>query len=404
MLTHDLMPNAFLSDQRFYHGEANTLAGTVGYVDPLRFVATHGDVRIPTALKPPLYPLLMALESRFGGDTILAHRLLTVALGGLTIIALALLARRLGGARVAIATAVLVALSPQLWITNAQILSETLYGLLLVGALLVAYEVYERPTLRRAAALGALLGLATLTRPEGLIVGVLVTVVISWRWRRVALRPIAVGVALFLVTLAPWAIRNWIKFDRPVPISTQSGANIAGANCHATYYGRDVGNWQRTCFRRRRRGENEAEWIAAVRPGGIDYALDHAGRFPVVALARIGRTWGFYHPYDSVAGDRHPFGNLPPRSAWVLLALAVPGALIARRRRVPLAVLLVLPAVVTITAVAQFGLLRYRFTADLALLVLAGFTIDYVLGRKRTLRSTQTAVKPSRQVMFFPSR
>ena len=375
--THGLIQTGIVTDARFYHGVANAIADGAGYVVP----GTH----MPTADKPPLYPLLLAAESVVGGDSPHAHRLLGPLLGGATIVLIGVLARRLGGDRVGLLAAALCALDVQLWVIDSQILSETLYGVLLPLALLVAYSLYERPRRSVAALLGFVLGLAALTRAEAVIVGLLIAVVLLWRHRRDAAAPVAIAALVALLTIAPWSIRNWTTFDRPVFLSQQSSENIAGANCRAAYHGRDTGSWRVDCLRPRAPGQSEPDWAAKLKDDGLTYAGDHIGRVPVVLLARVGRTWGLYPP---MAGFGFTRSEALRESvvAWLLLALAAAGTVVALRRRVPIAILLVPAATVTITALTQFGLLRYRYSADLAFLVLGAFALDAALARLRRER------------------
>jgi 4-amino-4-deoxy-L-arabinose transferase-like glycosyltransferase len=370
--THDLIQTGIVVDQRFYHGVANALANGTGYVVP----GTH----LPTADKPPLYPLLLAAESVIGGESLHAHRLLGPLLGGATIVVLALIGRRLGGDRVALLTALLAAIDVQLWVIDSQILSETLYGLLLALVLLLAYRVWDRPAARDAALLGLTVGLAALTRAEAVIVGLLIGLVLLHRHRRAAVRPVAIAATVALIAIGPWSIRNWITFDQPVFLSQQSSENIAGANCRPAYYGRDTGSWRVDCLRPRAPGESEPDWAGKLKDDGLSFAGDHAGRVPLVLLARVARTWGLYPPRQGFGFTRAGAWR-ESIVAWVLLGLALAGAIVAVRRRVPIAVLIVPAVTVTITAITQFGLLRYRYSADLAFLVLAAFALDAVVAR-----------------------
>jgi 4-amino-4-deoxy-L-arabinose transferase-like glycosyltransferase len=374
--SHPQITTGILVDQTYYHETANFIADGNGFISPQSF--GYG-LRTPSADKPPLYPIVLAGESLVGGDSVHAHRLLGALLGALTIVPFALLASRLGGERVGITTAALIAIDPQLWVIDSQVLSETLYGVLLGIVLLLAYRAYTQPSVRLALVLGVAVGLAALTRPEGIIVGLLIGAVLLFRHRRAALVPVPVGVLACLLAIAPWTIHNWTVFHRPVFLSQQSAENLAGANCRATYYGHDIGYWRPDCFRPiARERENEAIWAASIKQKGIDYATHHVSRLPLVLVARVARTWGFFRPttgfgFSGSARWREPI------VAWILLALGMAGLLVAVRRRVPLAVLLVPIATVTITALIQFGQLRYRYSADFALLVLAGFAVDALI-------------------------
>jgi 4-amino-4-deoxy-L-arabinose transferase-like glycosyltransferase len=383
--THGLITTGIVTDQRFYHGVANSLAHGAGYVIP--------GTDVPTADKPPLYPLLLAAVSVIGPDGTHAHRMVGPLLGGATILVLALLARRLGGDRIGIIAAALLALDVQLWVIDSQILSEVLYGLLLALVLLAAYRVREHPTPLAGLLLGVALGLAALTRPEAVVIAVLLGIMLLWTHRRTAVVPVALAAVACVMVIAPWAIRNWIVFDQPVFLSQQSAENLAGANCAATYYGRDLGSWRYDCLRPRRRGQDEPRWAASLRSDGLDYIEDHVGRVPVVVAARLSRTWGVRAP-SAGFGFTHREAVREAVVAWLLLALAVAGLVVARRRDVAVGILLVPAITVTITAAVQFGLLRYRYSADLAFLVLGAFAVDAAvvwLARRRTDRGSARA-------------
>jgi hypothetical protein len=79
----------------------------------------------------------------------------------------------------------------------------------------------------RLVALGALLGLAALTRSEAIWLA-LAWVAVAWFWtpggRARRARLIAVPAAVAIVIFAPWAIRDWIAFGTPLP-----GQSIANA-------------------------------------------------------------------------------------------------------------------------------------------------------------------------------
>jgi 4-amino-4-deoxy-L-arabinose transferase-like glycosyltransferase len=362
-------PGGLIVDETYYHRVANFIADGAGYISPYAFDAGH---RLPSAEKPPLYPLLLALESKVGGSSFHAHQLLGAVLGAATIVLLGLVAKRIGGPRLGLITAAIVALDPELWKWDSQVLSEPLYAPLVALVLLLAYRLGDRMTLGRAALVGAAIGLAGLARPEALIFApLLALLLLAWR-RRGAVRPIlALCVVCALVT-APWVVRNWSAFGRPL-ISNQSAETIAGANCPTTYYGIGIGFWDVRCIRPPGTVlENEADRAAAQKATGVRYARDHLGRLPLVVLARIGRTWGVFRPVAT---------PLDTTVGWVLLVLALPGLAILRRRRVPVAILLLPAAVVTIASAISFGWLRYRFGADLALIVLAAAAVEAAAGR-----------------------
>jgi 4-amino-4-deoxy-L-arabinose transferase-like glycosyltransferase len=363
-------------DETYYHRVANFVADGMGYISPAAFDA---GARLPSAEKPPLYPLLLAAQSKLGFSSFHAHRLLGPLLGVATIVLLALVAKRVGGPRLALVTAALAALNPVLWKWDSHVLSEPLYGPLVALVLLASYALVDRPSVKRGALLGVAIGLAALTRPEALFfVPLLVILLAVWR-RRGAVRPLVAMCLACAVVLAPWLIRNLSAFDR-VMMSNQSAETIAGANCPTTYHGIGIGFWDVTCIRPVGRvTEDEADRAAAQKATGLRYARDHIGRVPVVVAARVARTWGFFRPVAT---------GLDKIVAWILLALAIPGVVLLRRRGASVAILLLPAAVVTIASALSFGWLRYRFGADIAFIVLAAVTVEAVgVGAFRALRS-----------------
>ena len=61
---------------------------------------------------------------------------------------------------------------------------------------------------------------------------------------------------------------------------------------------------------------------------------------------------------------------------WMLVPFAVAGAVIARRRRIPIYPLLVFPVVVVLTVLFTIGAVRYRAPAEIPLVILAAVALD----------------------------
>ena len=384
---NEYSPGPF-GDFFFYHELANLLAEGRGFIAPFGYEQS-GAIE-PTAEHPPLWPLLLAAASEVGGNGILSHRLVGVPVGVATVGVLGLVGRRIGGDTAGLAIAAIGAAHPLLIAADGSLMSETLYGLWVAAALLLTLRLLERPTAWRAAALGATIGLASLTRGEGLLLLLLLAAPAVWRGaggarRRLALGAVALGAALLV--LAPWAVRNATTFDRPVLTSTNDATVITGANCHDTYHGRDLGFWRTECRSALRPGKDEAEQAAVWREEGIEYAGDHAGRLvAVVVPVRLARTWHLWQPrrqVDLAEGRDRTMETLGVAVYFLLLPFAVLGALTMRRRGAPLWVLLVPVITVTIVSVTAYGYTRFRHSADLAIVVLAGLALAHLAERRR---------------------
>lgn len=365
--------NPRLGDIHFFHSTANLLADGHGYISPSR-LESMGE-HTPTAEHPPAWPFLLSLVSDLGGDRILDHRLVGCFLGAGVVILVGLLGRRAVGAGGGLLAAGVTAAHPLFVTGDGSLMSETLFVLFACAAMLAAWRVIDSPTTARALLLGATIGAAALTRGEGLLLLPLLALPLVLRLsaRRVAtLAVTCVGLALII---APWAIRNWSVFDRPVLISTNDGTVLTGANCDATYRGRDLGFWREDC-RSSVAERNEARLSARFRREGVNYAADNAERLPLVISVRLLRTFGFYqtHRHILLGEGRDPqverFGFAV---YFALLPFAAYGALLLlrRRHRDALVVLMAPLALAVVVSVFAYGYTRFRVAADVSIVVLA---------------------------------
>ena len=145
----------------------------------ISLVEGHGFERDgnPELHFPPLIPVLFGLGSLVFADPHTGAVWLTIVTGTAVVVPLSLLARRVGGPRAGVVAAWIAALAPAVATlpTNRGAGSEATYVLLVVLALwwvVSAADHGGRARLVRVGAAGVAVGLAYLTRPEGLFVGV----------------------------------------------------------------------------------------------------------------------------------------------------------------------------------------------------------------------------------------
>jgi 4-amino-4-deoxy-L-arabinose transferase-like glycosyltransferase len=330
------------------------------------------DIQLVTSAQhPPAYPVVLAGAIKLGIDGDTGWRLLGALFGGLTVLGVGLLGRRVSGAAVGLVAAAIAAVYPLMLAVDGALLAETLYGPIVAFTLVVAWDLGERPSIWRAALLGVGIALATLTRSEALLLLPLLALPLAWRGPAGRARWLRLGgvVAACAVVLAPWVIRNWSVFDRPL-LSTNDGALLAWTNCDQTYHGEFLGYLVPEC------GPpvtgDEAEQASKLSRHGLDYARDHAGRLPVVMAARLLGTWSFYDPFRFPdPGRNETVLKVGILFYYVLFALAVVGAVALRRRGRPLWVLLAPVLTVCLVAMATYTSIRLRYLAEIPLVVLA---------------------------------
>jgi 4-amino-4-deoxy-L-arabinose transferase-like glycosyltransferase len=352
----------------------------------------------PAALRPPAYPYLLGATYEVTGKGASAGQLVGALLGTVAVGLIALIALRLWGRTAAIAAGALAAAYPPLVMTNGSLLSEALFVPLVLGLVLVLLS--GAPAARVAVLTGLLVGLATLTRPVGLL---LLVAVFVWAWRlRVPARRRLVLGGLAAVTavgtIVPWSVRNQAAFDTFVPISTQDGFNLAGTyNEESARGGSTRGTWRPPFIVARFRplfGSelDEQQVNRRLRDDAIEYAIDHpryiaeAAGLNTLRLVGLGpghvgaeRIW---YAEMGIGEDAQPW----VRWSVYLMVIAALAGVVLRRRALP-APLWLVPVLLFLSVVFIHGGPRYRVPLDPFLVLFAAATLTSLIERRR-LQST----------------
>ena len=344
----------------------------------------------------PGYPLLLAGLMRLVGnhdDALLWARALNVLLGVAAVAAVYALARMLSNRRTAMIAAAVACFYPGAVAMSIILLSEALFGPLMLVHLGAWAAAFNSPATRRgvawAAMAGGLGGAATLVRPEWLLFTPLALAAsMAFGPRRGRTATIAAPMLVALVAvMSPWWIRNAQLTGHFVPTTLQVGASLYdGLNPRAD-------GSSNMDFVGRQETELRSEMPAAS-PVELEYALD-------VRLRRAALSWAAEHPGRvlCLAGIKlvhmwNVWPNEPKfRRAWLGLALLVgygPVLLLAgygwfrvRAWRTPL-LLYWLPAFyLTGLHVVFVSSIRYRQPAMFGLIVLAAAGIDRWWSRDR---------------------
>jgi hypothetical protein len=423
-----------VGDQIFYNAEANSLASGHGFVEPLWAVTHPGEKAPPAADHPPVTVIVLAgvnwlvehppLTWVGAGDrfdtNVREDRYAMAGFGTLLVLLIGLLGRRVGravprvsGEAVGLAAAAIAAISPNLWVNDGLVMAETLTGVAVVGAALLAFALWDRPNLVRAAALGLMCGVVALARAELVLFVPLLALVVALttraRWADRTAFAFAAIVASVLV-MGPWVGFNLARFHDRTFVSTNDGIALAGSNCQNVYYGSGIGltaiTGPTSCLDDPPPPGDQSQVAAVYRKRALHYMRTHLRRLPLVVAARIGRTWSLYRPLDMVT-----FNKGEGREAWVtrlglfayypMLAAAVVGCavMVKRRARRALWVLLVPAIAATVGAAATYGQTRFRAAAEPSLAILAAVGLVVLAARLAASAGTRLTragtVKPS---------
>jgi 4-amino-4-deoxy-L-arabinose transferase-like glycosyltransferase len=360
-----------------YDRHGRSLAAGHGYPDSV--IAPAGG---PTALRPPAYPFFLGGIYAITSNSVDAARIAQALVGTVTVALIGLLALRLWGRREALAALALAAVYPPLIAFGSSLLSEALFIPFALGALLCILEHRRDQHDRWAIAAGILIGLAALTRANGLLL-LIPTVLGLWTLRprlsrRAAAAP-AIALLAAILTVAPWTIRNALVLDEFVPVSLQAGYTLAGTyNDESRDDSTFPGAWripQRAYYPNAdRRPFEEPELDRELRRLVRGYVGDHPGYVLEVAYRNTLRIFDLgereYARRTYAEESIEPWlGDLSRVGAILILILAVAGAFTQAARRVPLWFWLAPALFWTVVFAAGFN--RYRAPLDPFLLLLA---------------------------------
>jgi 4-amino-4-deoxy-L-arabinose transferase-like glycosyltransferase len=314
-------------------------------------------------------------------------------LGALTVAVVAYTGRAIAGPRVGLIAAVVAAIYPNMFAADGMLLSETTAILASALVLLAWYRAPRNPW-RAVLLIGALCGLAALTRAELLLLSPLLLVPRClgdrqrpWR-QRIGL--MLAGGAATLAVIAPWVIYNTARFGQLVTLSNGLDVTLAQTNCDPAYYGSQIGFYRVQCAidATTAAGTTTDDQLALAkvyRKAAVDYAQDHASRIPLVVLARVGRVTGLYKPWQQVDLDVFPEGRdrwvaTGGMVGWYLLAgFGVAGVVVLRRRHTDVWPLLAPGVIVLLITVFTFGSTRYRAPFEPAVVLLGAVGIDALI-------------------------
>ena len=215
------VPNQQVADFKMYDAMAASFYRGQGYTD------VFGR---PSAFKPPGYPLLLALIYHVFGESPFAAKVLQANLSTLLCLLVFLLSRRIFGERTAFIALILCAFHPSFIFSVSLLGTEIPFTCLVVSAVLILCKSKSISSTKQVDFLlaGLAFGAAALMRPMALLAPLPLGMwlLIDWQgWQKSSKALIVFCLAMTLPIL-PWTIRNYIHFQKFVPISTNGGCNL----------------------------------------------------------------------------------------------------------------------------------------------------------------------------------
>lgn len=353
----------------------------------------------PSAFRAPLYPLVLApVYVVFGGHSWTAGRLENAVLGTALVAMFGVFVALLWNRRMAFIAMAMAALYPTLVLTGSSLQLEPLLGLLSLASLSAALQYRREPhRMRWAAASGITLGLAILTREIGFAL-VLPVAWLLWaardrrpRFRWATLKAPVAFVALAVLVVIPWTIRNAVTFHTFVPVSTSAGVGLAGTFNETTVANRvNQAEWIAPWFDPQMAkiivgmaGTNEAEISNRLVRASIDVEKRHPAYILRVGYWNTERLFDLDRGHYTFSTVQYiPYSlklaKLSVYSSYLVYLLALIGLFYKKVREVPLAVWAV-PVLIYLGLVFFLpAQIRYRSSLEPFLLLLASLPVATV--------------------------
>jgi 4-amino-4-deoxy-L-arabinose transferase-like glycosyltransferase len=191
-----------------------------------------------TSMRPPLYPLFIAsLWTLSDSESLQLVRTAQIAISLATVALLYALVSRLFDRRSATLAAAIVCFYPSLLFSGVLLLTEVLMTFWLTLVAVEYFALVHRPSATLAAAIGATVGAAALTRsvlwPFPIVLGPLAFLSIDGSFRRRTTIALLIF-AGYLAVVGPWAVRN-TRLQRTVTVvDTMGGMNLRMGNYEYT--------------------------------------------------------------------------------------------------------------------------------------------------------------------------
>jgi len=380
--------HALPGDTDSYRGIAENLLGGHGY-------SISADM--PTAFRPPGYPLFIAVVERFLGgpwSVIWAQCIL----GGVVALIAGSLARRLVGDLFALVAAGLVAIDPYQVARCTEFMSEVFFSFAVLAALALFMRAACASSVRNYAAAGIAAGAAAMTRPEFLlfIPGALFAALL-WGQRKHRLLCAVVFIVASALLPAVWAARNKAALGEWI-FTTTHGGYTHRLSYNSIFYDEVVNGpsevWDARSLKRwQARLADETSGMSEIAADEDNYKMASGfimadwRRAATVGLYEAGAFWKLT-PYGS-----GPYTGVVLCVFFLFLCIAgAAGVYVAWGRGPFVPITLYILTLETLVHVYYWGNIRMRVPLHAILCVLAACAIAAFFARKAPVGATVRAV------------
>jgi len=329
------------------------------------------------AAHEPGYPLFLAGCYAVFGRSSLPPRLIQTILGALTCVLIFFLGREVFNEETGRIAGLMSALYPFFIFFDSLILTESLFTFFMVLTLLGLVKLKKTGRWGMGILAGISAGVGSLIRsPFAMYLPFLAPFwLISSRRKRRAFLQMGLVLAVGLMVMMPWGIRNYNVLGHFVLTNTRGGGVLFGGSRPEAYGGPVFRAFPEEIDRLYRSlGEYEKDQL--LRREGIRYIKAEPGRFLKLAFGKFYRTWNFRlnETIEGYAGDwRYEWISL---CSYIVVPLALAGIWLSRRRWREWIVLVTPVLYFTLIAMVFIGAIRFRIPVMPYVILFAAYALE----------------------------
>jgi len=350
----------------------------------------------PTAYPAPIYPYFMAGVFKLFGIYSEASAAVIIAVNclfsALVTIPLYFYARRSFGERTALIAGWLWVIFPYSVYWTIMRIWDTWVTTLLIGILfLLTLKLADSDAISQWAGFGLLWGFTIVLNPVALAMlpGLALWMIYSLRRQgKRWLQPVAVAALCLVAGMVPWMVRNYIVFQKFIPVRDSLGLELYVGNDgnDSSLYDIDSGPWKNDAEWERFRHMGEIAYFDEKGRVAAGYIKAHPGAYALKSLRRLANVWTDFWSLNPKLLADDPYSPLVAALCTLLSILTIWGLWRAFRKdafgAMPyLIVLLFYPLVYCFTHMADW----YRRPIDPIFVVLAAYALDSMAGGKLPL-------------------
>ncbi len=223
--TGQLLNKNTFDDEGKYHQMASALALDHEF-------KLHG---YKTAWSGPGFPFVVSIIYRIWGCEISYGRFLNIIIGSLIPVVIFIIAIKIWDAKITIISSFYVAFYPALIFWNQYLLTEPLFSLALISTTGFIFYLQKKLSIINSVILGILIGVTSYIRPVGIL---FIFYFVIWFFIyfndklnfRIQFFKLFLILLTFFIVLLPWMIRNYVVFNKIIPMNTNGGVNLLQGN------------------------------------------------------------------------------------------------------------------------------------------------------------------------------